>query len=167
MNRTLLDKGFRVEGRKTWYLTPAETQRDLDRFLAYANLERRHQGYRLQGQTPAQALREALGVETLPPSVPEEQVDQPGGADQPDAARSSSRAEPGVGEILNLNTLLAPIPAALRRPKSRRSPQRALRRSPNTTRPEPTRTSVAGSGTVTTSSTTIVAESKSRPSQST
>jgi hypothetical protein len=77
MNRTLLDECFRVEGRKTWYLTPEEIQRDLDRFLAYCNLERRHQGYRLQGRTPAQALGEALGVETLPPVVPEEEVNRP------------------------------------------------------------------------------------------
>jgi len=44
-----------------------EIQRDLDRFLAYYNLERSHQGYRLKGRTPAQALREALGVAELPP----------------------------------------------------------------------------------------------------
>jgi transposase InsO family protein len=72
MNRTLLDECFRVEGRKTWYLTPAEIQRDLDRFLRYYNLERSHQGYRLKGRTPAEALREALGTEELPPIVPEE-----------------------------------------------------------------------------------------------
>jgi transposase InsO family protein len=71
MNRTLLDECFRVEGRKTWYVTPDEIQRDLDRFLAYYNLERSHQGYRLRGRTPAQALREALGLEQLPPVVPE------------------------------------------------------------------------------------------------
>ena len=71
MNRTLLDECFRVEGRKTWYVTPDEIQRDLDRFLAYYNLERSHQGYRLRGRTPAQALREALGLEALPPVVPE------------------------------------------------------------------------------------------------
>lgn len=29
-------------------------------------LERSHQGYRLNGRTPAQALREALGIESLP-----------------------------------------------------------------------------------------------------
>lgn len=26
MNRTLLDECFRVEGRKTWYITPEEIQ---------------------------------------------------------------------------------------------------------------------------------------------
>jgi transposase InsO family protein len=70
MNRTLLDECFRVAGRTTWYLEPAEIQRDLDRFLAYYNLDRTHQGYRLRGRTPAQALREALGVEELPPFIP-------------------------------------------------------------------------------------------------
>lgn len=43
MNRTLLDECFRVAGRQTWYLEPDEIQRDLDRFLAYYNLERSHQ----------------------------------------------------------------------------------------------------------------------------
>lgn len=73
MNRTLLDECFRVSGRTTWYLEPEEIQRDLDRFLAYYNLERTHQGYRLKGRTPAQALREALGIEDLPAIVPAEE----------------------------------------------------------------------------------------------
>jgi transposase InsO family protein len=73
MNRTLLDECFRVAGRQTWYVEPNEIQRDLDRFLAYYNLERTHQGYRLKGRTPAQALREALGIEDLPPIVPAEE----------------------------------------------------------------------------------------------
>jgi hypothetical protein len=34
--------------------------------LEYCNLERSHQGDRLQGRTPAQALREALGINELP-----------------------------------------------------------------------------------------------------
>jgi len=52
---------------------PEEIQRYLDRFLAYSNLERSHQGYRLKGRTPAQALREALGIKDLPPFVPAEE----------------------------------------------------------------------------------------------
>lgn len=71
MNRTLLDECFRVAGRQTWYITPAEIQRDLDTFLRYYNLERSHQGYRLKGRTPAMALREALNLKALPPIVPE------------------------------------------------------------------------------------------------
>ncbi len=70
MNRTLLDECFRVQGRKKWYEAPEEIQRDLDEYLAYYNLERSHQGYRLKGRTPAQALREALGKKKLPPVVP-------------------------------------------------------------------------------------------------
>jgi transposase InsO family protein len=66
MNRTLLDECFRVQGRQTWYIEIDEIQRDLDRFLAYYNLERTHQGYRLNGRTPARALREALGREKPP-----------------------------------------------------------------------------------------------------
>ena len=66
MNRTLLDECFRIAGRQTWYIGIDEIQRDLDSFLRYYNLERSHQGYRLQGRTPAQALREALGRDDLP-----------------------------------------------------------------------------------------------------
>jgi transposase InsO family protein len=69
MNRTLLDECFRVKGRTEWYLTPAEIQRDLDAYLEEYNLRRTHQGYRVQGRTPAQALRDALGVADLPPFV--------------------------------------------------------------------------------------------------
>jgi transposase InsO family protein len=74
MNRTLLDECFRVVGRTTWYVEPGEIQRDLDRFLDYYNLQRSHQGYRLRGRTPAQALCEALGLslDQLPPFLKEE-----------------------------------------------------------------------------------------------
>ena len=66
MNRTLLDECFRVEGRKTWYITPEEIQADLDRFMAYYNFERTHQGYRVGGRTPARALLDGLGLTQLP-----------------------------------------------------------------------------------------------------
>ena len=69
MNRTLLDECFRVSGRTTWYLEPAEIQRDLDRFLEHYNLRRSHQGYRLGGRTPAQALCEALAITEELPSL--------------------------------------------------------------------------------------------------
>ena len=75
MNRTLLDECFRVQGRTTWYMEPAEIQRDLDRFLVYYNIERSHQGYCLKGRTPAQALMHALEVKEIPPVVPEATID--------------------------------------------------------------------------------------------
>lgn len=77
MNRTLLDECFRVQGRQTWYLEIDEIQRDLDRFMRYYNLERSHQGYRLKGRTPAQALMEALGITEIPEIVPTEEVNEP------------------------------------------------------------------------------------------
>jgi hypothetical protein len=49
-----------------------EIQRDLDPFVEYYNLRSSHQAYRLDGRTPAQALRDALGVEELPPFNQEE-----------------------------------------------------------------------------------------------
>jgi transposase InsO family protein len=66
MNRTLLDECFRVAGRTTWYLAPDEIQADLDRYLAFYNFERTHQGYRVNGRTPARALVEGLGHARLP-----------------------------------------------------------------------------------------------------
>jgi hypothetical protein len=64
--RILLDECFRVEGRKTWYLGPDEIQADLDRFMAYYNFGRTHQGYRVGGRTPARALLDGLGLARLP-----------------------------------------------------------------------------------------------------
>lgn len=52
--------------RQTWYIGVDEIPRDPDRFLRYYNLERSHQGYRLKGRTPAQALMEALAVTEIP-----------------------------------------------------------------------------------------------------
>lgn len=69
MNRTLLDECFRVAGRTTWYENTEQIQVDLDRFLEYYNLERSHQGYRLNGKTPANALKDALDIKDLPPVV--------------------------------------------------------------------------------------------------
>ncbi|MFI5179801.1 MAG: hypothetical protein ACHQPI_00210 [Thermoanaerobaculia bacterium] len=41
-------------------------QRDLDIFVEKFDLCGSHRGYRLKGRTPAQELREALGIEELP-----------------------------------------------------------------------------------------------------
>src|SRR5262249_55363499 len=93
----LLDECFRVAGRTTWYLEPEEIQRDLDRFLEYYNLQRRHQGYRLGGHTPAQALQAALGLSELPPLGAVE-----GG--EVTAAGAESSGGRGVGRCLNVNS---------------------------------------------------------------
>ncbi len=60
----------RGAGRTTWYVEVEEIQRDLDRFLAYYDVEGTHQGYRLEGRTPVQALCEALGLDA-PPAFPQ------------------------------------------------------------------------------------------------
>lgn len=62
-----------MKGRTEWHLSPDELQRDLDVYLDEHNLRRTHQGYRVMGRTPAQALREALGVEELPPFILQEE----------------------------------------------------------------------------------------------
>jgi hypothetical protein len=60
MNRTLLDECFRVQGRTKWYTAPDEIQRDLDTFVAFYNLRRTHQGYRVADRTPAKALYDLI-----------------------------------------------------------------------------------------------------------
>ncbi len=85
MNRTLLDECFPVKGRTTWYMAPEEIRRGLDVFIAFYNEQRTHQGYRLKGRTPAQALREALGIDHLPALAPP--------ASQPEAEEDSMPAE--------------------------------------------------------------------------
>lgn len=72
MNRTLLDEHFRIKGRENWYESADQIQADLNEFLAFYNLKRTHQDYRLKGRTPAQALRDALGRKKSPPIVPKE-----------------------------------------------------------------------------------------------
>jgi hypothetical protein len=70
MNRTLLGEHFRIKGQEDWYESAEQIQAALNEFLAFYNLKRTHQGYRLKGRTPAQAPRDALGRKKLPQIVP-------------------------------------------------------------------------------------------------
>jgi hypothetical protein len=132
MNRTLLEECFRVAGRTTWYERIDEIQDDLDRFLAYYNLERSHQGYRLRGKTPAQALREALAAEQLPLltySCPTEDdaIDHPEAA-WPPPQKTGAGTCPTLYIPRNSAQLLPPLPrveppslrSAVRSPSLRR-----------------------------------------------
>jgi transposase InsO family protein len=51
---TILTELWRCAFRRTYYLSVAALQRDLDRYVHFYNFERAHQGYRLQGRTPAE-----------------------------------------------------------------------------------------------------------------
>jgi transposase InsO family protein len=53
---TILTELWRCAFRRTYYLAVAPMQRDLDRYLHFYNFERTHQGYRLQGRTPAEVF---------------------------------------------------------------------------------------------------------------
>ena len=97
MNHTLLDEHFRIKGREKWYESVEEIQADLDAFIEFYNLKHSHQGYRLKGKTPAQALREALGRKKLPPVIPKEDE-----TTVAEAASSESSEAPGVGQLVNL-----------------------------------------------------------------
>jgi len=60
MHRTLLDEHFRVMGRKKWYETVEEMQKDLEDYLITYNTKRPHQGRDMNGRTPLQAFRDGL-----------------------------------------------------------------------------------------------------------
>jgi transposase InsO family protein len=53
---TILTELWRCAFRRTYYTAVAPMQRDLDRYLRFYNFERSHQGYRLQGRTPAEVF---------------------------------------------------------------------------------------------------------------
>ena len=54
LNRTILEEFLQVVLRKTRYYTLQQLQDDLDRFMNDYNFYRPHQGYRLNGSTPAE-----------------------------------------------------------------------------------------------------------------
>lgn len=69
-DRTLLDEYCLIKDRETSSEPADQIQADLDEFLAFYNLKCSHQACRSKGQTPAQALRDALGRNRLQPIVP-------------------------------------------------------------------------------------------------
>ena len=55
-----LDKCFRIEGRRVWYVTVEEMKEALDRYLVHYNTERAHQGRLVNGRMPFQAYKDGL-----------------------------------------------------------------------------------------------------------
>lgn len=60
LHRTLLDEHFRIMGRKKWYESVEEMQKDLDTYLVYYNTKRPHQGRNMNGRTPEKVFIEGL-----------------------------------------------------------------------------------------------------------
>jgi hypothetical protein len=54
---------YSVAFRRTFYESLDQLQRDLDRYVAFYNRQRAHQGYRTQGRTPFQTFLD--GIETM------------------------------------------------------------------------------------------------------
>lgn len=54
LNRTILEEFYQVALRKKIYESLEDLQLDLNQFLAFYNFNRPHQGYRLNGQCPAE-----------------------------------------------------------------------------------------------------------------
>jgi len=65
-HRTLLNKHFRIEGRKTFYKSIEQMQKDLDAYLVSYNTSRPHQGRGMKGRTPIQAFRDGLKLMQKP-----------------------------------------------------------------------------------------------------
>ncbi len=68
-HRTLKEEFFAVAFRKTEYESLDQLQVDLDRYLAFYNRERAHQGYRTKGRTPYRAFVEAIATTKQPEEV--------------------------------------------------------------------------------------------------
>lgn len=60
LHRTLLDEHFRIQGRKKWYESVEEMQKDLNDYFKVYNHERSHQGRNMNGRTPYQAFLDGL-----------------------------------------------------------------------------------------------------------
>lgn len=60
LNRTLLEEHFEIMGRKKFYESLEEMQKDLDTYLIQYNTKRTHQGRNMNGRTPLQAFKEGL-----------------------------------------------------------------------------------------------------------
>lgn len=81
-NRTVLDEFFRIVFRAKAFESVADLQNDLDKWLAFYNTERPHQGYRKMGRTP---------IETINKFVQEAKKEKKGGASG--AALTAPRSE--------------------------------------------------------------------------
>ncbi|KIX10781.1 transposase ISDvu4 [Dethiosulfatarculus sandiegensis] len=60
LHRTLLDEHFRIMGRKKWYESVDEMQKDLENYLNLCNMKRPHQGRNMNGRTPYKAFTDGL-----------------------------------------------------------------------------------------------------------
>ena len=60
LHRTLLDEHFRVMGRKKWYESLEEMQKDLEIYLHTYNNDRPHQGRNMNGRTPYKAFVDGI-----------------------------------------------------------------------------------------------------------
>ena len=59
-HRTLLDEHLRIMGRKKFYESIDEMQKDLDLFMKQYNEQRPHQGRNMKGRTPYQAFKDGF-----------------------------------------------------------------------------------------------------------
>lgn len=60
LHRTLLDEHFRIMGRKKFYDSLEEMQKDLEAYLKLYNTRRPHQGRNMNGRTPEKAFTDGL-----------------------------------------------------------------------------------------------------------
>jgi len=74
LHRTLLDEHFRVMGRKKFYESVEEMQKDLEAYLVTYNRKRPHQGRGMDGRTPWQAFKDGLKLRPKKSAAKEEKA---------------------------------------------------------------------------------------------
>ena len=64
-NRTVLEEFFAKTFRTNWYYSLEQLQKDLDEWMFKYNFKRAHQGYRVNGSTPASVLLDSRNRQKL------------------------------------------------------------------------------------------------------
>jgi transposase InsO family protein len=64
LHRTLLDEHFRIMGRKKFYESTDEMQKDLDAYFLHYNTKRPHQGRNMNGKTPYEVFLQGIPKNT-------------------------------------------------------------------------------------------------------
>jgi transposase InsO family protein len=67
-NRTVLEEFFAKAFRTNWYYSLEQLQKDLDEWMFKYNFKRPHQGYRVNGSTPASVLLDPKNRQKLLPA---------------------------------------------------------------------------------------------------
>lgn len=94
-HRTLLNKHFRTEGRKTFYKSIEQMQKELNAYLVSYNTRRPHQGRGMKGRTPIQAFTDGLKLMPKPDLSQQKKEEKMNPKRQPDQIALRQRLSAG------------------------------------------------------------------------